>query len=86
MRPSLFLAWCVLAAFAAAPASASAQVEQVRHDRSGSMYRFFVDDLDGASLGTAGFTLTIRPEAARTQLVRPRIDFVQPMLRSVEDI
>ena len=86
MRQSLPLAVGILAAFGAATASASAQVDQVRHDESGSTYRYFVDNLDAASLGSTGFTLVIRPRAARTQLIRPRTDFAQPMLRSIEDI
>ena len=65
---------------------ASAQVRNQRHVNDATFYDFEDDDLLAAGLGPMGAVLTIRPNAGRQQLLRPRAHFVPEMLKSIEHI
>lgn len=49
-------------------------------------YEFSDDPLNAGGFGPSDATIRVRPTAARTTLIRPRISFVQEMLKSVENI
>jgi hypothetical protein len=49
-------------------------------------YEFSDDPLAAGGFGPNDATIRVRPTAARTTLIRPRISFVQEMLKSVENI
>lgn len=49
-------------------------------------YEFSDDPLNAGGFGPNDATIRVRPTAARTTLIRPRISFVQEMLKSVENI
>jgi hypothetical protein len=53
---------------------------------SGYGYEFSDDPLNAGGFGPNDATIRVRPTAARTTLIRPRISFVQEMLKSVENI
>jgi hypothetical protein len=80
------VATCAAVAVFALTSAASAQVRSERHIAGESIYDFEDDDLLAAGLGPMGSTIVIRPGAARQQLLRPRTQFVQEMLKSVEHI
>lgn len=52
----------------------------------GYEYKFTDDKLLADTMGAAGAKIIVRPKAARTTLLRPRIQFVQEMLKSVENM
>lgn len=76
-----------LAAFVAAPA-AYAQAKEVGGGggEQGYGYEFEDDPLNAGGFGPNDATIRVRPRAARTTLIRPRISFVPEMLKSVENI
>jgi hypothetical protein len=49
-------------------------------------YEFSDDPLNAGGFGPNDATIKVRPRAARTTLIRPRVSFVQEMLKSVENI
>ena len=49
-------------------------------------YEFDDDPLSAGGFGPNDATIRVRPRAARTTLIRPRIQFVDEMLKSVENI
>jgi hypothetical protein len=53
---------------------------------NGYGYEFSDDPLNAGGFGPNDATIRVRPTAARTTLIRPRISFVQEMLKSVENI
>ena len=57
-------------------------------DRGGDGYGYEFDDdpLAAGGFGPNDATIRVRPRAARTTLIRPRIQFVDEMLKSVENI
>jgi len=67
-------------AFAQAGAAKSTEAE------GGYGYEFSDDPLNAGGFGPNDATIRVRPTAARTTLIRPRISFVQEMLKSVENI
>ena len=57
-------------------------------DRGGDGYGYEFDDdpLAAGGFGPNDATIKVRPRAARTTLIRPRIQFVDEMLKSVENL
>jgi hypothetical protein len=49
-------------------------------------YEFDDDPLSAGGFGPNDATIRVRPKAARTTLIRPRIQFVDEMLKSVENL
>jgi hypothetical protein len=78
-----------LAAFAASGAAlaqdkAAAAAGGDKGDGYG--YEFDDDPLAAGGFGPNDATIRVRPRAARTTLIRPRIQFVDEMLKSVENL
>jgi hypothetical protein len=63
---------------------AVAQQEEKTDDGYG--YTFSDDPLNAGGFGPNDATIRVRPNAARTTLIRPRTSFVPEMLKSVEDL
>lgn len=78
-----------LAAFAVA-GGAFAQAKEAAAggggDKEGYGYEFDDDPLAAGGFGPSDATIRVRPRAARTTLIRPRIQFVDEMLKSVENL
>jgi hypothetical protein len=57
-------------------------------DKGGDGYGYEFDDdpLSAGGFGPNDATIRVRPRAARTTLIRPRIQFVDEMLKSVENL
>ena len=55
-------------------------------DKDGYGYEFDDDPLSAGGFGPHDATIRVRPRAARTTLIRPRIQFVDEMLKSVENL
>jgi len=68
---------------APAPAKKAAPVAEQKSDK-GYGYEFKDDPLNAGVDGSNGFVITVRPKGVKTQLLRPRLSFVQEMLKSVE--
>jgi hypothetical protein len=68
------------AAFAQAPAAGD------KEKGDGYGYEFDDDPLAAGGFGPNDATIRVRPRAARTTLIRPRIQFVDEMLKSVENL
>jgi hypothetical protein len=66
-------------------ALSSAQVKESKSD-DGYGYSFDDDPLNAGGFGPNDATIRVRPKAARTTLIRPRISFVPEMLKSVENL
>ena len=66
-------------------AVASAQVKESKSD-DGYGYQFEDDPLNAGGFGADGATIRIRPNAARTTLIRLRVSFVPEMLKSIEHL
>ena len=49
-------------------------------------YLFDDDPLAGGSMGTNAAKISIRQHAVRRMLIRPRLNFVPELLKSVEDV
>jgi len=73
-----------LAAFMASGA-ALAQ-DKPAGEKDGYGYEFDDDPLAAGGFGPSDATIRVRPRAARTTLIRPRIQFVDEMLKSVENL
>ena len=74
-----------LAAFMASGA-ALAQDKAAGDKGDGYGYEFDDDPLSAGGFGPNDATIRVRPRAARTTLIRPRIQFVDEMLKSVENL
>lgn len=49
-------------------------------------YKFTDDKLLGDTMGAAGAKIVVRPMGRRDRLLRPRVQFIQEMLKSVENM
>lgn len=67
-------------------AFAQAKATEGEKGGDGYGYEFSDDPLNAGGFGPNDATIRVRPTAARTTLIRPRISFVQEMLKSVENI
>ena len=67
-------------------ATAFAQSAKSADADGGYGYEFSDDPLNAGGFGPNDATIRVRPTAAGTTLIRPRISFVQEMLKSVENI
>jgi hypothetical protein len=65
---------------------AFAQAKEEGKEGDGYGYTFDDDPLSAGGFGPNDATIRVRPRAARTTLIRPRIQFVDEMLKSVENI
>jgi hypothetical protein len=54
--------------------------------QEGYGYEFEDDPLNAGGFGPNDATIKVRPRAARTTLIRPRISFVTEMPKSVENL
>ncbi len=71
----------------ASAAWAQRTVEDVKEGRdSGYGYEFDDDPLAAGGFGPNDATIRVRPGPVRTTLIRPRISFVDNMLKSVENL
>lgn len=67
--------------------AAFAQEKPAAADKGeGYGYEFDDDPLAAGGFGPNDATIRVRPRAARTTLIRPRIQFVDEMLKSVENL
>jgi hypothetical protein len=67
-------------------AFAQAAKESAEKGGDGYGYEFDDDPLSAGGFGPNDATIRVRPRAARTTLIRPRIQFVDEMLKSVENL
>lgn len=81
-----FAALTVGLAILASTATVFAQSAKSADADGGYGYEFSDDPLNAGGFGPNDATIRVRPTAARTTLIRPRISFVQEMLKSVENI
>jgi hypothetical protein len=81
-----FAALSVGLAVLASSATVFAQSAKSSDAEGGYGYEFSDDPLNAGGFGPNDATIRVRPTAARTTLIRPRISFVQEMLKSVENI
>jgi len=81
-----FAALSVGLAVLASTATVFAQSPKSADGDGGYGYEFSDDPLNAGGFGPNDATIRVRPTAARTTLIRPRISFVQEMLKSVENI
>jgi hypothetical protein len=89
MNPKLkvkFAAVSVGLAVMVSSATGFAQSAKSSDADGGYGYEFSDDPLNAGGFGPNDATIRVRPTAARTTLIRPRISFVQEMLKSVENI
>ena len=49
-------------------------------------YKFTDDKLLGDTMGATGAKIMVRPMGARNRLLKPRVQFIQEMLKSVENM
>jgi hypothetical protein len=75
-----------LAAFGVTGAAFAQDKEKAGGDKDGYGYEFDDDPLAAGGFGPSDATIRVRPRAARTTLIRPRIQFVDEMLKSVENL
>ena len=69
-----------------APAAGAAGGAAAGDKGDGYGYEFDDDPLAAGGFGPNDATIRVRPRAARTTLIRPRIQFVDEMLKSVENL
>jgi hypothetical protein len=81
-----FAALTVGLAILASTTTVFAQSAKSADADGGYGYEFSDDPLNAGGFGPNDATIRVRPTAARTTLIRPRISFVQEMLKSVENI
>lgn len=81
-----FAALTVGLAIVGSSATVFAQSAKSSDADGGYGYEFSDDPLNAGGFGPNDATIRVRPTAARTTLIRPRISFVQEMLKSVENI
>ncbi len=80
LAASVALATCTLCPLA------HADVTRVHRDGGESEYFFDSDDLAANGYDTLAATLRLRPGAVRVLLIRPRVDFVGELSKSVEQL
>jgi hypothetical protein len=61
-------------------------VARVKQGTDGYAYVFRDDPLGGANNGVGAARIRVRRQGARQMLLRPRLDFLPELLKSVEDI
>jgi hypothetical protein len=66
--------------------ASGAALAQDKEKGDGYGYEFDDDPLSAGGFGPNDATIRVRPRAARTTLIRPRIQFVDEMLKSVENL
>jgi hypothetical protein len=76
----------VAVGLAAFMASGAALAQDKGEGKEGYGYEFDDDPLAAGGFGPSDATIRVRPRAARTTLIRPRIQFVDEMLKSVENL
>jgi hypothetical protein len=85
MKTKIAVALCVCAGlFAVSPAALADETQN--KDGKGYAYNFSDDSLLGKDMVGNTPTIHVRPKAAKGLLHRPRIQFVQEMLKSVENL
>ena len=80
------LAASIVAAASLTTLAASAQGIQESKTDDGYGYSFEDDPLNAGGFGPNDATIRVRARAARTTLIRPRMNFVMEMLKSVENL
>ena len=91
-RKSLAVAAFALIALFATTASAQTKTTTTgdgfmdQTDKDGQRVMFKDDPLAAENRGSTGATILVRPTAARVGLLRPRVQFVTEMLKSVENL
>lgn len=63
-----------------------AQVQRAYAENGDSSYFFDTQNLNATGFVSEGERLTIRPGAARVQLIRPRVSFLGELAKSVEHL
>ncbi len=82
-----FLAFSTVAPLASAdPPSAASAASATKKSSRDYEYTFPDDALLTDTMGAAGAKITILKRAQRSLLLRPRVQFVQEMLKSVENM
>ena len=76
----------IVLALATGLAALSFGTTALAQDDEGYGYEFDDDPLNAGGFGPNDATIRVRPGAARTLLIRPRTQFVQEMLQSVENL
>ncbi|MGE0322781.1 MAG: hypothetical protein AB7K71_20955 [Polyangiaceae bacterium] len=66
--------------------TASAEVKTIQGDDQDVAYTFKDDLLNSDVGGPGGGTIIIRPKAARSTLIRPRVQFITELLKSAENL
>jgi hypothetical protein len=90
-KKSLAVAMFTLVALFATTASAQTNTTtgdgfMDQTDKDGQRVMFKDDPLAADTRGATGATILVRPTAARVGLLRPRVQFVTEMLKSVENL
>jgi|GEM_PF-5823062 hypothetical protein len=85
MRRTDLIASVALAACTLCP-PARADVTRVHRDGGDSEYFFDADDLAATGYETLASTIRRRPGTARVLLIRPRVEFVAELSKSVEQL
>jgi hypothetical protein len=75
-----------LTAFLVSGAAFAQEPKEGGDKGDGYGYEFDDDPLSAGGFGPNDATIRVRPRAARTTLIRPRIQFVDEMLKSVENL
>ena len=86
MRVRMVSVAVALAAFAVSGAALAQDKPAAGEKGEGYGYEFDDDPLAAGGFGPNDATIRVRPRAARTTLIRPRIQFVDEMLKSVENL
>ncbi|MCA9632149.1 MAG: hypothetical protein KC766_31060 [Myxococcales bacterium] len=66
--------------------SASAEVKTIKSQDQDIAYTFKDDLLNSDVGGPGGGTIVVRPKAARSTLIRPRVQFITELLKSAENL
>lgn len=66
--------------------SASAEVKTIQSQDKDVAYTFKDDLLNSDVGGPGGGRIIVRPKAARSQLIRPRVQFITELLKSAENL
>jgi hypothetical protein len=83
MKTKILAAMAVFAGICAMAPTASADPPKKSQDYE---YKFGDEKLLGEGLGALTGKITVRPSGRREVLLRPRVQFVQEMLKSVENM
>lgn len=66
--------------------SASAEVKTIQGQDKDVAYTFNDDLLNSDVGGPGGGMIVVRPKAARSTLIRPRVQFITELLKSAENL